>query len=107
LDKSSKKRQAAQIIGKPAVLEFGLLSSDPNNPNIKWKNSLGAWIPATGVLNGKTVELTDTYIQQFSYVSKDPDGQIKLKFSWNSDGSILSGEIMQHLIGKPLGIFFR
>jgi SecD/SecF fusion protein len=94
----------ARIIGKSASLEFGELGSDPNSPNIKWRNSLGSWVPATGTLHGKTVELTDAYIKKFATV-RISNGQFYLNFSWNPDGSILSSEITQRLIGKPMGMF--
>ncbi len=101
----SDVNKATQLIGQTAILEFGELATDANDPAIKWKDSLGNWKPATGTLNGQTVPLTSAYFQDNTYVTTNSNGQIILIFNWNSDGATLSAEITQRLLQKPLGIF--
>jgi preprotein translocase subunit SecD len=100
--------KAKAVIGTTAILEFGELATDPNDPAIKWKDSLGNWKPAMGTLNGQQVELTSAYFEQNTYVTTDNMGRILLEFQWNSDGSQLSKEITTRLYNNsnaPLGIF--
>lgn len=103
-------QQARQVIGQTAILEFGEVAKDANDPAIKWKNVLGQnWKPATGELNGKEVPLTSAYFQTNTYVTADPNtGQILLMFQWDSQGAILSKEITTRLYNDnhaQLGIF--
>lgn len=100
--------KAKAVIGQTAILEFGELATDPNDPAIKWRDSLGNWKPAMGILNGQQVELTSGYFQQNTYISTDSLGKILLLFQWDSDGSKLSQEITTRLYNNnhaPLGIF--
>jgi preprotein translocase subunit SecD len=103
--------KAKAVIGQTAILEFGELATDPNDPAIKpeWKDSQGRnWKPAIGTLNGQQVELTSAYFEQNTYVTTDNMGRILLEFQWNSDGSQLSKEITTRLYNNnfaPLGIF--
>lgn len=100
--------KAKSVIGTTAILEFGELVTDPNDPAIKWKDSLGDWKPAMGTLNGQQVELTSAYFEQNTFVTTDNMGRILLEFQWNSDGSQLSKEITTRLYNNsnaPLGIF--
>ncbi len=97
--------KAKAAIGSTALLEFGELATDPNDPAIKWKDSLGNWKPAMGNINGQDLELTSAYFQQNTYVTTDSLGKLVLVFNWDSTGSQLSGQITQRLIQKPLGIF--
>ena len=101
--------KAKAVIGQTAILEFGEVATDANDPAIKWKNVLGQnWKPAQGTLNGKQVALTSGYFEQNTYLSTDNMGRILLLFQWNSDGSILSKEITTRLYNNNharLGIF--
>ena len=90
--------KAKQLIGQTAILEFGEQVTDPNDPAIKWKDDLGNWKPAMGTLNGQQVELTSAYFQNNTYVTTNSMGQIILDFHWNSDGSMLSGQITQQAL---------
>jgi preprotein translocase subunit SecD len=101
----SDVEKAKAVIGQTAILEFGELVTDPNDPAIKWKDDLGNWKPAMGVLNGQQVELTSGFFKQNTYITTDSVGRILLMFQWDSDGSQLSGQITQRLLQKPLGIF--
>jgi preprotein translocase subunit SecD len=100
----SDVQKATELIGQTAILEFGELVTG-NTTTPKWSNSLGDWIPAVGTLNGQPVELTSGYFEENTYVTTDNNGQIILEFTWNADGSILSGQITERLLQKPLGIF--
>jgi preprotein translocase subunit SecD len=99
--------KAKAVIGQVAVLEFGELATDPNDPDIKWKNDLGNWKPATGTLNGEKKALTSTYFKQNTYVSTDSMGKLLLYFNWDSDGAVLSKEITGRMVAhnERLGIF--
>lgn len=100
--------KATQLIGQTSILEFGVLTSDPNDPNIKWKDSLGDWVPAMGTYNGKQVELTSADFQSNTYVTTDNLGRIILQFQWNAEGAALSQQITTALNNQnhaPLGIF--
>lgn len=97
--------KAKAVIGQTAILEFGELATDPNDPAIKWRNELGNWKPATGTINGQEKALTSAYFKQNTYVGTDNLGRIVLHFEWDSEGAQLSSQITQRLIGKPLGIF--
>jgi preprotein translocase subunit SecD len=100
--------KAKTVIGSTSLLEFGELATDPNDPAIKWKDSLGNWKPAIGTLNGKQVALTSAYFDTNTYITTDQLGKIILAFQWNSDGSQLSQEITTRLYNNnhaQLGIF--
>jgi preprotein translocase subunit SecD len=97
--------KAKAVIGQTAILEFGELVTDANDPNIKWKNDLGNWKPATGTVNGVEKELTSGYFKQNTSIQVDNLGKIYLAFEWDADGSQLSGQITKRLINQRLGIF--
>jgi preprotein translocase subunit SecD len=99
--------KAKAVIGQTAILEFGELVTDEKDPDIKWKNELGNWKPATATLNGQKVALTSGYFKQSTYVTTNSTGQILLMFQWNEDGSVLSKEITTRMVVKRdrLGIF--
>jgi preprotein translocase subunit SecD len=99
--------KAKAVIGQTAILEFGELATDENDPAIKWKDEYGSWKPALGTLNGQQVELTSGYFKQNTYVSTDSLGQIILLFEWDDQGSQLSKEITSRMVttNAALGIF--
>jgi preprotein translocase subunit SecD len=99
--------KAKALIGQTAILEFGELAKDEKDPDIKWKNELGNWKPATAVLNGQHVALTSGYFEQNTYVTTGDLGGILLMFQWNSEGSQLSKEITTRMVTNHdrLGIF--
>ena len=101
----SEVEKAKAVIGQTAILEFGELVTDENDPNIKWTNDLGKWKPATGVINGEQKVLTSSYFKQNTYMTTNEFGQIILAFEWDAEGSQLSGQVTQRLLNKPLGIF--
>jgi len=101
--------KAKATIGQTAILEFGEVATDPDDPAIKWKNVLGQnWKPAVGTLNGEKVELTSAFFKQNTFVTTGNLNQIVLAFEWNSEGSTLSREITQRLYDNNnarMGIF--
>jgi preprotein translocase subunit SecD len=98
--------KAKAVIGQTAILEFGEVASDPNDPAIKWRNVNGEnWKPATATINGKEEELTSAYFKQNTYLGTDSLGHIELHFEWDAEGSQISSQVTQRLIGQPLGIF--
>jgi preprotein translocase subunit SecD len=101
--------KAKAAIGQTALLEFGEVATDANDPAIKWKDVLGSnWKPATADLNGKQVALTSSYFKQNTAITTDNMGRLLLTFQWNDDGSILSKEITTRLYNNNkarLGIF--
>jgi len=103
-------QQARDTIGKTAILEFGEVATDENDPDIKWRDVLGKnWKPATAEYNGQKTPLTSAYFQTNTYVTANTTtGAIILEFQWDSVGSILSKEITTRLYNNnraQLGIF--
>jgi preprotein translocase subunit SecD len=99
--------KATDLIGRTSILEFAEVVSDEDT-EAKWSADGKKWKPATGTLNGETVELTSAYFKNNTYVSVDNYGQPYLAFEWTSDGSILSKEITTRLYNDNnalLGIF--
>jgi preprotein translocase subunit SecD len=101
--------KAKAAIGQTALLEFGEVATDANDPAIKWKDVLGSnWKPAMATLNGQQVALTSSYFKQNTALNTDNMGRLLLTFEWNSDGSVLSKEITTRLYNNNkarLGIF--
>ena len=88
--------KAKRLIGQTALLEFRELIVEDGEEK---------WIPATGTLNGQEKELNSSYLKENTYVTSDDLGGVLLVFEWNSEGSTLSEQITERLIGKPLGIY--
>jgi preprotein translocase subunit SecD len=93
----SETDKAKRLIGETALLEFRELKEDENREP--------EWVPATAVINGQEKELTSAYFKENTFVDTDDFGRLLLIFEWNEEGSQLSGEITERLIGEPLGIF--
>ncbi len=93
----SEADEAKRRIGQTALLEFRERQTDAQGNE--------QWVPATGTINGQTKELTSAYFKQNTYVSTGDFGQVLLVFEWNEEGSQLSGQITERLIGQPLGIY--
>ncbi len=87
--------EAKKLVGQTAKLEFR-----EQGPN-------GEWIPATGSLNGQTVELTGAYLvpgrQQVTF--QGTGGLPQVAFQFNSEGGQLFQQITSRLVSRPLGIF--
>ena len=93
----SEADRAKRLIGQTALLEFREQVTNEKGEVI--------WAPATGTLGGLKKELTSAYFRENTFVSTDDFGRVLLVFEWNEEGSALSGEITERLIGKPLGIY--
>ncbi len=99
--------QVQAVLEQKNILEFGELAADPNDPDIKWRNELGDWKPATGTLNGQQAALNSDLFND-SGVTTNDFGEILLEFEWNEEGSELSKEITTRLYNDnhaPMGIF--
>ena len=93
----SEADRAKRLIGQTALLEFRELVTNEKGEQ--------TWVPATGTVGGQKKELTSAYFKENTYVSTDDFGRVLLVFEWNEEGSALSGQITERLIGKPLGIY--
>jgi preprotein translocase subunit SecD len=98
--------KAKAVIGQTAILEFGEIATDPNDPAIKWRDVNGEnWKPATATIDGVEKELTSAYFKQNTYLGTTSLGQLELHFEWDAEGSQISSQVTQRLIGQRLGIF--
>ncbi|HEY82124.1 MAG TPA: protein translocase subunit SecD [Dehalococcoidia bacterium] len=93
----SEAEKAKKLIGQTALLEFRELVINEEGKE--------EWVPATAVIDGQEKELTSAYFKENTYVTTDDFGRPILVFEWNREGSQISGEVTERLIGKPLGIF--
>jgi preprotein translocase subunit SecD len=84
-------------LGRVALLEFREQKTDENG-NV-------TWVPATGTIDGQEKVLNSSYFKDNTYVRTSEIGGVLLIFEWNEEGSKLSEQVTQQLIGKPLGIF--
>lgn len=80
-------------IGRTALLEFRELNAD------------NKWIPATGTINGEEKILNSSYFKENTFVTRDDFSNILLIFEWNEEGSQLSEQITERMLGQQLGIF--
>jgi len=94
-----EKESLAQV----AILQFGVQAA--SGEESKWTVDGVGWKPATGTVNGQTLELTSSYFKNNTYVSQDDLGQIALQFEWDDIGTQLSTQITGAMIGQPLAIF--
>ncbi len=93
----SEAEKAKRLIGQTALLEFREL--------VEGEGGEMEWVPATATIDGKEKELTSSYFKENTYVARDNMGRLLLIFEWDEEGSKLSEQITERLIGKPLGIF--
>jgi len=83
-------------IGRTALLEFRELVIEDGEEK---------WIPATGTIDGEEKVLNSSYFEENTTVTRDDFGNIYLVFEWNEEGSQLSEQITERLLGERLGIF--
>ncbi|MFC1903853.1 protein translocase subunit SecD [Chloroflexota bacterium] len=93
----SEADKAKRLIGQTALLEF--------RERIINEDGEEEWVPATAEVNGQEKELNSSYFKENTYIDTDQLGGVILVFEWNREGSELSGEITERLIGEPLGIY--
>ncbi len=101
--------KAKAAIGQTALLEFGEIATDANDPDIKWRDVLGSnWKPAKGNLNGQQVAFTSSYFKQNTSLTTNSLGKLILQFKNNEEGSIIFKDITTRLYNNNkarLGIF--
>ncbi len=81
-------------IGRTALLEFR-----------EYDEEAEEWIPATGVIDGEEKVLNSSYFKNNTQVNVDNYGNIYLVFEWTEEGSQLSEQVTERMLGKQLGIF--
>jgi preprotein translocase subunit SecD len=66
-----------------------------------------AWVPATGIIDGEEKVLNSSYFKENTYVDRTNLGEIVLHFEWNEEGAQLSEQITSRLVvgNQPLAIF--
>ena len=92
------------------VVEGGSIEFAPWTPQgaINPPADLIVWQPARGDLHGTETELTGRFLQQNTFVTRDPVlNEPLLIFEWNSDGSHLSEQVTERLAREayPLAPF--
>jgi preprotein translocase subunit SecD len=93
----SEVEKATSLIGETALLEFREQHID--------ENGQVTWVPAAATINGEEKVLTSAYFKENTYVTTDNLGRVILVFEWNEEGSEISAQVTQRLIGQPLAIF--
>ena len=69
-------------------------------------DSLTAWMPASGEVDGEVLALTGKYLKPNSYVDvHQQTGEPVVAFEWDDTGAMLFAQVTGRLIGEPLGIF--
>jgi preprotein translocase subunit SecD len=93
----SEVEKATSLIGETALLEFREQHVDENG-NV-------TWVPAAATIGGEEKVLTSAYFKENTYVTTDNLGRVLLVFEWNEEGSEISGQVTQRLIGQPMAIY--
>jgi len=93
----SEAEKAKGLIGQTALLEF--------REQVEGEGGKLEWVPATGVVDGQEKVLTSSYFKENTYLSQGDLGGLLLIFEWNEEGSQLSEQITERLLGQPLAIF--
>ena len=93
----SEADKAKSLIGETALLEFREQGvNEAGEPD---------WVPATANIDGEDKALTSAYFKENTYVGQGDFSEILLFFEWNEEGSEISGEVTERLIGQPLAIY--
>jgi preprotein translocase subunit SecD len=95
--------QEKERLARVDILAFGEPAAD--DEEAKWENELGRWKPATGVIDGEEIALTSRYFTTNTYVARDDLGRLLLIFEWDEEGSQLSEQVTERLVGSPMAIF--
>jgi preprotein translocase subunit SecD len=95
--------QEKERLARVDILAFGEPAADEEEA--KWENELGRWKPATGVIDGEEIALTSRYFTTNTYVARDDLGRLLLIFEWDEEGSQLSEQVTERLVGSPMAIF--
>jgi len=66
------------------------------------------WVLATATIDGHEKGLTSAYFKENTYVTEDNLlGEPILVFEWNKEGSEVSAQVTDRLIGQPLALFLN
>jgi preprotein translocase subunit SecD len=95
--------QDKERLGRVDILAFGELAAE--DEEARWENQLGRWKPATAVINGEEKALTSRYFKTNTYVGTSEMRGVELHFEWDEEGSEISAQVTERLIGQPLAIF--
>jgi preprotein translocase subunit SecD len=57
------------------------------------------------VIDGEEIALTSRYFTTNTYVARDDLGRLLLIFEWDEEGSQLSEQVTERLVGSPMAIF--
>jgi len=87
----SEAEKAKGLIGQTALLEF--------REQVEGEGGKLEWVPATGVVDGQEKVLTSSYFKENTYLSQGDLGGLLLIFEWNEEGSQLSEQITERLLG--------
>jgi preprotein translocase subunit SecD len=93
----SEVEKATSLIGETALLEFREQHVDENG-NV-------TWVPAAATIDGEEKVLTSAYFKENTYVTTDNLGRVILVFEWNEEGSEISAQVTERLIGQPMAIY--
>jgi preprotein translocase subunit SecD len=97
--------EARSLLGRTALLQF--CERAPGvDPDVQVRcDTAGQWVQAVGKIDGRSVPLTSRFLKANASVSTDSIGNPLVIFEWQGEGSELSRQITERLIGQPLGIF--
>ncbi len=99
--------EAVNLIGQTAQMEFMEPKRDDSGKVVRnEKNEVAEWLPAKGLLDGKEVALTGSFLKRNNQVVLDPNTNRPIvRFEWDKDGGQLFEQITSRLLELPLGIF--
>jgi preprotein translocase subunit SecD len=96
--------EARKLLGRTALLRF----CEPATDQIE---EVGAcddqkqWQQATGIVDGKRIPLTGSFLKPNAFVSADQLGNPAVSFELQGDGPALMGQVTQRLLQRQMAIF--
>jgi preprotein translocase subunit SecD len=110
--------EAVKLIGETAFLDFRWVELDEEGKPmlLDKQKQQPKWVPATGVIDGETKQLTGKYLVNAEAYIPEHESTFDVLFEWNDEGAKLFEEITKYLYeerkmatfahwGKRLGIF--
>jgi preprotein translocase subunit SecD len=99
-------KDAIDIIGQVALLEFKEQKLDDAGNVVKDNQGNPEWIPSTATgSDGTQKALTGALLKPNAYVTVGDKNAPVVAFEWNAEGATMFSEITTRLLNKPLGIF--
>ncbi len=91
--------EAIKLIGQTALLDFRWVELDEQgNPVFAdSEKKEPKWVPATGVINGETKQLTGKYLVSAEAYIPENEPTFDVLFEWNDEGAKLFEQITTHL----------